>query len=102
MKKILFILLIFYSFGFLLTGCKYLDDEIKVKDPDVLKELQFMRDEGIITKKDYEQYIRVEEMPTKWGNTEVYFPSCEKKGLLECDQVYPREMIQNIMNDKNK
>lgn len=86
-------------FGFLLTGCQHSDDEIKVKDPEVLKELQFMKNKGIITSEDYKAYINMEEMPTKWGNTEVYFPSCEKNGLLDCDQVYPREMIQNMMKE---
>ena len=110
-------------FGFLLTGCQQddvlqdsnhsnqiidfqpkmsqkdidniLSQPVKVTDPEVIKELQFMRDEKMISDQFYEVLTRM-PMPQKIGNSEVY-PGCYESF---CDAVNAREGIQQMMKEK--
>ena len=125
MKKTTFLtLLVIMTFGFLLMGCQQddhvledsnnsnqiidlqptmsqkdidniLSQPVKVTDQEVIKELQFMRDENMISDQFYEVLTRM-TMPQKIGNREVY-PGCYESF---CDAVNPREGIQNMMKEK--
>lgn len=75
---------------------------IKVTDTQILKELEFMKREGMITSDTYEKAIRMSVMPRIWKNSdgtisEIY-PSCFENS---CDWVYTRETIQNMMKQNN-
>lgn len=99
-------------FGFLLTGCQQDDtsvgikDEIKVTDSQILKEIQFMKNEGMISSDDYEKLIRMEDVlftpsdiqPMVGGDPlQQQYYSCPRE---ECDRLMSRKMIQNLMKDK--
>ncbi len=62
MQKVLFRLLIILSFGVFLMGCQKSNNEITVVDSQILKELQFMKNEGMLTLDDYEKLIRMDNV----------------------------------------
>lgn len=110
MKKSLYILFFVLNI-FILAWCKESNQtsnqvitwstvfkEIKVTDPEVLQELQFMRDENMITSASYEEFIRM-DMPIKWWESleSQYYSSCPEP---ECDWLFSRKMIRNLMKDK--
>lgn len=64
---------------------------IKVTDPEMLKELQFMRDQDMITSQFYEIIIRT------FDNDEVIYPGCKE---YFCDATNSREGIKNMMKDE--
>lgn len=68
-----------------------LTQPITVDDPEILEELQFMKDEDMITEQFYEIIIRTID------NTETSYAFCYDNF---CDAAYGREGIQNIMKDK--
>ncbi len=113
MNKNLYILS-FFSILFMLTWCQnninqvsedviltwdILSQDIKVTDPEVLKELQFMRDEEMLTEEDYQKYLRSDNMPIIWGSkmSEQYYPSCLES---YCDGLIGRIMIQNMIKER--
>lgn len=73
---------------------RILKQPIKVTDPTVLEELQFMRDQKMISEQFYEVLIRM-TMPQKIGPYESY-PGCYESF---CDATYSREGIRNLMKD---
>lgn len=75
---------------------RILKQPIKVTDPTVLEELQFMRDQKMISEQFYEVLIRM-TMPQKIGPHESY-PGCYESF---CDATYSREGIRNLMKDSN-
>ena len=100
-----FITIIF--FGFLLTGCQ--NDEIsypfskneiqsksKISDPQIIKELQFLKNEGTISSDTYEQLIKM-DMPIKLENGDEVYPICIGSG---CDELLSREYVQNRIREK--
>jgi hypothetical protein len=72
---------------------------IVVSDPQVLKELEFMRDEKIISTWDYEIMLRMENIPfvTGTGMDDQSYPTCFGSS---CDTANTRLGIQNMMKDK--
>jgi hypothetical protein len=110
MKKNFYIIVLLLVF-FLVSWCQnnnqesdqimtwsIISQEIKVTDPEVLQELQFMRDENMITSGSYEKFIRM-DMPIKWWESleSQYYSSCTEP---ECDWLFSRKMIRNLMKDK--
>lgn len=75
-----------------------LSQPIKVTDPEVLKELQFMRDELDITPENYEKLIRMDNIPLKWWSEldQQHYPLCPEP---ECDALTSRLSIQNDMKE---
>lgn len=113
MNKNLYILSIF-SILFMLTWCQnninqvsqdvivtgdILLQDIKVTDSEVLKELQFMRDEEELTEEDYQKYLRSDNIPIVWWSkmSEQYYPSCLE---AHCDGLIGRIMIQNMIKER--
>lgn len=102
-KNVFSLAIMFIAIAVLFIGCQ--QDEStslssqKVTDPEVLKELRFMKNEGMITPDDYEYSTQVGNLPLKWKNydgteTEMYSSS------LNHDAVYSRATIQNMMREK--
>ncbi len=73
--------------------------DIKIKDPEVLKELQFMRDENIISSENYEKFIRMHNVPLEYGSgmSHQYYRYCPGP---ECDELMSRQMIREMMKEK--
>ena len=68
---------------------------------EVIKELQFLRDEGEITPEYYEKLIKRDDIPLMWGTElwEQMYPTCDEPS---CDTVFSRQGVQNMMKDKEK
>ena len=64
---------------------------IQVTDPEMLKELQFMKNEAMITEEFFEIILRTID------DDETFYPGCKE---YFCDMVYGRESIQNKMKEK--
>lgn len=70
---------------------KILIQPIKITDQEILNELQFMRDEAMISEQFYEVLLRT------FNNNINEYPGCKD---YFCDAVYGRQAIQNKMKDK--
>ena len=73
---------------------------IIVTDPEILKEIEFMRDDKLISTGDYEIMLRRENIPSD-PEMEIRiqsYPSCFGP---TCDVMYSRFMIQNMMEEKD-
>lgn len=68
-----------------------LKQPITVTDPEMLNELQFMKDQDMITPQFYEVLLRT------LNNNTTDYPGCKD---YFCDVVYGREGIQNRMKEK--
>ena len=90
---------------FLMGGCQK-QEEIKVgvgvTDPQVLRELQFMKDEGMISTKIYEKLILRNNIPMivdpEKGMSGEHYPTCYDEDV--CDELESRAVIQNMMHEK--
>lgn len=109
LRKLSLVVGIFFITAILfLTGCKKehsvvtkqeVSSNTIISDPDVLKELQFMRDEKIITSENYEKFIRMDNVPLKYESdvSRQYYRYCPES---ECDELLSRKMIQEMMVEK--
>lgn len=92
----------YYSTNYL-TGIKDKDSSKNITEDrlQVIKELQFMRDEGFITPEYYEKLIKRDDIPLMWGPelSKQMYPTCDEP---QCDGVFARDGIQNMMKDKEK
>jgi hypothetical protein len=86
-----------------LTGTQDNDPTTSITEDrlQVIKELQFMRDEGMITPEYYEKLIKRDDIPFMWGTElwEQMYPTCDEPS---CDAVFSRQGVQNMMKDKEK
>ena len=73
---------------------------ILVTDPQVLKELEFMRYEKLITEKDYQIMLRRENIPSD-QDKELRMQSYPSCFWPTCDVLNGRDMIQGMMKEKD-
>lgn len=122
MKKTFFTLLIMLSFGFLLTGCQQdeviLSDKIIpidnfiVSDPQIKKEIAFLRSEGIINNTIYKKWSTMSEdeiiftgwLAKKVSETEIWEPEYYVISPIGASDgtIIHRKEVQKMMEEKNK
>lgn len=92
----------YYSTNYL-TGIKDKDSSKDITEDrlQVIRELQFLRDEGEITLEYYEKLIKRSDIPLMWGTelSKQMYPTCDEPS---CDAVFSRQGVQNMMKDKEK
>lgn len=87
------------------AGCKQdaeIISDIKVTDSQVLKELQFMKDEKMISTGTYEKLIRRTDIPmivdAEKGMSGEHYPTCYDED--NCDELDSRALIQQMIKEK--
>ena len=69
---------------------------IKIKNPDILKELQFMREQDMISEEFYQILLRTSIAHFMIGEVRVY-PACYYN---HCGSYHGRIGIQNLMKEQ--